>query len=146
MPYSRKRRYPYKSRYRRSGYRAKRYRGLIPTYRGFAGPQQLKAEWKYLDTAINQPINTTGAQKLLNALAPGSGASQRIGMKVSIRSSRVYWLVDCSVQVFPFFPGKGSGLKPSVTLSSSLLSRWIASPPFSANHQCVSKYKKFNLK
>ena len=84
MPYSRKRRYPYKSRC--SGYRAKRYRGLTPTYRGFAGPQQLKAEWKYLDTAINQPINTTGAQTLLNALAPGSGASQRIGMKVSIRS------------------------------------------------------------
>ena len=84
MPYLRKRRYPYKSCC--SGYRAKRYRGLTPTYRGFAGPQQLKAEWKYLDTPINQPINTTGAQTLLNALAPGSGASQRIGMKVSIRS------------------------------------------------------------
>ena len=59
--------------------RAKRYRGFQP--RSFA-----REEWKYLDTAINQPINTTGAQTLLNALAPGSGASQRIGMKVSIRS------------------------------------------------------------
>ena len=76
MMMSRKRKASYPPRKER---RAKRYRGFQP--RSFA-----RGEWKYLDTAINQPINTTGAQTLLNALAPGSGASQRIGMKVSIRS------------------------------------------------------------
>lgn len=95
MPYSRKRRYPYKSRYRRSGYRAKRYRGLTPTYRGFAGPQQLKAEWKYCDIVPTPfQVSQTGSDPvLLSAVPQGNGATDRIGMRISIRSIEIRGLI-----------------------------------------------------
>lgn len=43
-------------------------------------------EWKYLDTTLTLDMNTTATMTLLNGLAPGSAANQRIGMKVDIKS------------------------------------------------------------
>lgn len=44
-------------------------------------------EWKYLDTGLGTlTMNTTPVLLLLNGLAPGNSASQRIGMKVAIRT------------------------------------------------------------
>lgn len=43
-----------------------------------------QGEWKYLDTTINVAVDQVGSFTLLNGLVPGSGASQRIGQKVSI--------------------------------------------------------------
>lgn len=67
--------------------------GLIPSYRGFQPRAFSRGEWKYLDVAINNDINSTMVATLLNGLVPGSGASQRIGMKVAIRSVelRITW-------------------------------------------------------
>lgn len=86
MMYTRKRK-AYQTRLppmkrQRSGF----YRGLPPIYRGFTPRAYSLGEWKYLDTAIAMNMNTTGAQLLVNGLAPGSGASERIGMKVTVRS------------------------------------------------------------
>lgn len=39
-----------------------------------------------MDTLVSQVADSTGAMTLLNGLQPGTGASQRIGMKVAIRS------------------------------------------------------------
>lgn len=62
-------------------------RGLRPSYRGWAPRQFTRGEWKYLDTAVAATaINTAGTMNLLNGIAPGTGASQRIGMKIAIRS------------------------------------------------------------
>jgi len=47
----------------------------------------MKPEWKYLDTAIAAtPVNTAGTMNLLNGIAPGTSASQRVGMRVAIQS------------------------------------------------------------
>ena len=86
---SRKRKASYPPRKER---RAKRYRGL-----GFAPRQFQRGEWKYLDTQISHSVYTTPAQTLLNGLQPGTGATQRIGMKVAIRS------IECRIiaQTYP---------------------------------------------
>lgn len=68
----------------RTGY--PRSLGLVPTYRGFQPRAFTRGEWKFLDTTINNNMDSTGVMLLLNGLAPGSSASQRIGQKVSIRS------------------------------------------------------------
>lgn len=56
------------------------------TSRGYIPRNWTKAEWKYLDVTINQDINTTATYTLLNGLAPGTAANQRVGQKVTIRS------------------------------------------------------------
>lgn len=60
--------------------------GLIPTYRGFTPRAFSLGEWKYLDVGFASDLNTGGNMTLLNGLSPSSGASGRIGMKVSITS------------------------------------------------------------
>lgn len=105
MPYSRKRKYPYRSsRYRRSGYRAKRYRGLTPTYRGYGGPQQLRAEWKFVDVTTNDisPAIDGGNPINLTAIAQGNGPSERIGMKIAVRSIELRLI---SIQKADTIPG-----------------------------------------
>lgn len=86
--YTRKRRGSYQTRMPplKRQRTAPRYRGLVPTYRGFTPRAFSRGEWKYLDTAIALNMNTTAAQLLVNGLAPGSGASERIGQKVMVRS------------------------------------------------------------
>lgn len=63
-----------------------RSRGLVPSYYGFTPRAFAKGEWKYLDTALMGNVNNLGSQDLLNGIAPGTGASQRVGMKISIHS------------------------------------------------------------
>ena len=65
---------------------APRSGGLVPTYRGWTPRSFTRGEWKYLDTTINTACDTTGSMTLVNGLQPGTGASQRIGMKVMLRS------------------------------------------------------------
>lgn len=65
---------------------APRSGGLVPSYRGYTPRAFSRGEWKFLDLTVNNAMDTTGAMLLLNGLQPGSSASQRIGMKVSIRS------------------------------------------------------------
>lgn len=65
--------------------------GLRPTYRGWNPRQFIRGEWKFLDTVINdQNVNTTPVLTLLNGLVPGNSASQRIGMKVQIKSLQMH--------------------------------------------------------
>lgn len=66
-----------------------RYVGLRPTYRGFTPRAFSRGEWKYTDLGVNVQVDTATAVYLLNGLQPGTGASQRIGMKVSIRSVEI---------------------------------------------------------
>lgn len=63
--------------------------GLRPSYRGWNPRQFVRGEWKFLDSSINQDINTTAVLTLVNGLQPGNSASQRIGMKVSIKSMEI---------------------------------------------------------
>jgi len=63
-----------------------RYAGLVPSYQGFTPRAFSRGEWKFLDITVNNNMDTTGVLLLLNGLQPGSSASQRIGMKVAIRS------------------------------------------------------------
>lgn len=61
--------------------------GLVPSYRGFQPRAFSRGEWKYSDVTISTAVNSdVPTMTLLNGLVPGTGASQRIGMKVSIRS------------------------------------------------------------
>lgn len=81
------RRRKYSSQNTVANYRA--FRGLVPSYSGFNPRSFTQGEWKYLDTALNGTVDTTGGILLCNGLVPGSGASQRIGMKVEIKSIEV---------------------------------------------------------
>lgn len=67
------------------------YRGRTPasTYQ----PRAPQGEWKYLDVSLNGSVDSTGAYLLLNGLVPGTGATQRVGMKITIKSLelRGYW-------------------------------------------------------
>lgn len=106
MPYVRKRKYPYRtSRYRRSTPKFKRYRGLIPTYRGFAGPQQLKAEWKYVDVAatnVSPPLDG-GSPVLLIPVAQGNSVNQRIGLRITIKSVEIRCAIQQKTTTLPGF-------------------------------------------
>lgn len=64
----------------------------LPLYR----PRQFsQGEWKYSDVAFNSTVDTTGASILLNGLVPGTGASQRVGMKVTIKSVEIRGFTGC---------------------------------------------------
>lgn len=76
--------------------RARRYQGLVPTYRGFTPRAFTRGEWKFLDLTVNNAMDSTGAMLLLNGLQPGSSASQRIGMKVAIRSLQMKLISFCT--------------------------------------------------
>ena len=67
------------------------YRGRLATSSYL--PRAPLGEWKYLDTAINVAIDTAGTLTLLNGLVPGTAATQRIGMKVTLRS------IECQVTI-----------------------------------------------
>lgn len=109
---SRKRKASYPPRKER---RAKRYRGL-----GFAPRQFQRGEWKYLDTQFTHGVFATPSQSLLNGLVPGTGASQRIGMKVAIRS------IECRVTVNTY---PASGLDNFVRWFIVIDKQANASPP-----------------
>lgn len=47
------------------------------------------AEWKYSDVLVNHDVNTATALTLLNGLVPGTGATQRIGQKIVIKSIEI---------------------------------------------------------
>jgi len=53
---------------------------------GFNPRAFARGEWKYTDVACSGAVNTGAALYLLNGLQPGTGASQRIGMKITMRS------------------------------------------------------------
>lgn len=59
---------------------------LVPTYRGYNPQAFSRGEWKYLDIALTQDYNSTMSLTLLNGLVPGTGASQRVGMKIIMKS------------------------------------------------------------
>lgn len=71
--------------------RVYRRAGLIPTYRGFAPRMFARGEWKYSDVTIASANgwSTTALLTLLNGIAGGTLANQRVGMKVSIRSLEI---------------------------------------------------------
>jgi len=79
-------RQPYAKKRRTIG---RRYQGLTPTYRGWNPRMFTKGEWKYNDEALTASVCTAGNQILLNGIAPGSSANQRIGMKIAIRSLEI---------------------------------------------------------
>lgn len=68
---------------------ARRMGSYVPYFPTGFYPRYTRGEWKFLDSTITQDINTTPALILLNGLAPGSSASQRIGQKVDIRSIEI---------------------------------------------------------
>lgn len=72
------------------------YTGAMPRLTYYQ-PRQPQAEWKYLDTTVSVAVNTTGTYTLLNGLVPGAGASQRVGMKVAIRSLELRFVGSCDL-------------------------------------------------
>lgn len=86
MMNKRKATWSYRSRAPPSKRTAPRKYGLRPTYRGWNPRNFTRGEWKFLDTPINIAVNTGVTYTLLNGLVPGNSASQRIGMKVQIKS------------------------------------------------------------
>lgn len=91
MPVQRKR--SAKRQYRRPSAKRPRQGGLVPVYRGFNPRRFSKGEWKYVDNQDNHLLTNAVTQQLLNGLLPGTSASQRIGMKVMIRSIEMrFWL------------------------------------------------------
>lgn len=47
-------------------------------------PRAPLMEWKFLDTAVNMTVSTSGALTLLNGLVPGTGAQQRVGQNIRL--------------------------------------------------------------
>lgn len=64
----------------------RRYQGIRPSYSGWNPRQFTRGEWKYQDYTMNMLSNTTGAGGTCNGLVPGTGANQRIGMKIALRT------------------------------------------------------------
>lgn len=64
--------------------------GLVPTYQGYNPRRFAMGEWKYKDIDANVDFNTTATMTLLNGLAPGTSASQRVGMKIAVRSIELH--------------------------------------------------------
>lgn len=91
MPVQRKR--SAKRQYRRPAAKRPRAGGLVPVYRGFNPRRFSKGEWKYVDQQDTHVLTNAVTLQLLNGLLPGTSASQRIGMKVMIRSIEMrFWL------------------------------------------------------
>lgn len=74
------------SKYERSQKKPRLTRTVTSTVSLYRPRETSKGEWKYLDTTITGDMNTTAGLYLLNGLAPGTAANQRVGMKVTIRS------------------------------------------------------------
>ena len=74
---------------KRTGRGAQRYQGLNPSYRGFSVRRFQLGEWKYVDNSNAKDINSTPSFTLLNGIASGVGASQRVGQKVAVRSLEI---------------------------------------------------------
>lgn len=55
----------------------------------YAAARVSRAEWKYLDQALSSTMNTTTTMTLLNGLQQGTGASQRVGQTVTLRSLEI---------------------------------------------------------
>lgn len=70
------------SKRQRTSVRAYRGRTPLSTYQ----PRAPQGEWKFLDQSLTLNVDTTGTITLLNGLAPGTSASQRVGTKIAIRS------------------------------------------------------------
>lgn len=60
-------------------------------------PRYPQGEWKYADFAISTAVNNGGSIGVINALAPGTGASQRIGVKVTLRSIEMRLVANCDL-------------------------------------------------
>ena len=60
---------------------------------GWSGAPGRRGELKYVDVNATQSFTDTGNVTLLNGIAPGTGASQRIGKKVILRNL----LISCSI-------------------------------------------------
>lgn len=77
--------YKYAGQYKR--------RRIVQPYRAV---QYSQAEWKYIDvdSVEGHAFDTVGRQYLLNGLEPGTGASERIGMKVSIKTIEMRLVAD----------------------------------------------------
>lgn len=71
---------------------AKRPSGYAPTFTAPYMPRQFgRQEWKFTDQTTGAlEVCTTATLTLLNGLAPGNSASQRIGSKVSWMSMEAY--------------------------------------------------------
>lgn len=85
-----------------------RYKGLVPSYQGYNFRQFSLGEWKFVDTTGAVSMTTTPGLYLLNGLAQGSSASQRIGTKVSFRTCEMRFYISpnspdyCENQVVRF--------------------------------------------
>lgn len=103
-----------KRTYRRQG-------GLVPSYHGYNPRGFVHGEWKYVDNVFTDAISTTTTMTLCDALAPGTAANQRIGMKVAIRSIELrVWLmnnaatgVEQAVRVMLFWDRQANGAIPA---------------------------------
>jgi len=80
-------------------------------FKGYLG-RRAAGEKNYLDTALTQDINaSTPLLQLLNAPVPGSGANQRIGRKICLKSIQLrlslrYW-VEVTGTAPDVVPGSG---------------------------------------
>lgn len=74
------------TRKRKAPFPAKRRRSTPSAYVPRRYTSINRPEFKFIDVGFNFLMNTTGAFQLLNGLVPGTGASQRIGTKISIKS------------------------------------------------------------
>lgn len=90
MPYKRKRTYgssdrPAAKRPRTGGY----------ITRGYMPRMFTQGEWKYVDNQDSHVLSNAVTTQLINGLAPGTAANQRIGMKVMIRSIELRMWLNC---------------------------------------------------
>lgn len=97
---------------------------IVPTYRGFNTTGAPVSEWKYKDTVYNATYLTAAQNTLLDGLAPGSDATQRIGRQVTVRSLQfniyTYATSTATTDVGPgccrtviFFDRQANGTAPS---------------------------------
>lgn len=63
---------------------ARRY--IVPTYRGWNARSFQKGEWKYRDYGQLNNVSYTGSMNCLNSIGEGTGATQRVGRQVTLRS------------------------------------------------------------
>lgn len=78
---------------RRKGLTGRSY--TVPTPSTSYVPRALSyGEWKYVDVAVTPLVYSTASITLLNGLVPGTGASQRVGMKVALRTIELRGFVE----------------------------------------------------
>lgn len=132
---------PYSKRQKTAG--GYRGRTAVLTYQ----PRQPLGEWKYKDTLINVAIDATGTQTLLNGISPGNGASERVGMKICIKTVEIILRVkvtdgtgvDQDQRLMILLDRQANGAAPAA-LTDFLLAANITSPRALTNRK---RFKTF---